>query len=83
MPLGPHTKCFRTCYNAALVARKQTGGPVLQRFLKEKALNVGIPAELHRAVDVHCAQQGITIKAFTIAALTEKLADEQQAQTET
>jgi predicted HicB family RNase H-like nuclease len=46
---------------------------VLDRFRHDRALNVRIPAELHRRLSVFCAQHEKTMKQFVIEALTEKL----------
>lgn len=51
---------------------------VLDRFQrKERALNVRVLAELHRRIDVFCAQHDKTIKEFVTQALEEKLAREE------
>lgn len=48
---------------------------ILNRFKgKEKALNVRIPADLHRRIDVYTAGHEMTIRQFVIQALEEKLA---------
>jgi predicted HicB family RNase H-like nuclease len=45
-----------------------------------KSLNVHIPAELNRRLNIHCAQKEITKAQFVIAAIEEKLSREGASQ---